>query len=60
MTLAEFHSLEFWLLWASPIFAAGGAFMAVRLELKTLRRDVDRLEGEIKHSHSRIDRLVER
>lgn len=33
---------------ASAVFAAGGAYIAVRLELKYLRRDVD-------HAHKRID-----
>jgi len=33
---------------ASPIFAAGGAWAAVRIELKYLRRDVDL-------AHTRLD-----
>lgn len=36
---------------ASPAFAAGGAYIAVRVNLEWLRRDVDR-------AHERIDETV--
>jgi hypothetical protein len=37
---------------ASPIFAAGGAYAAVRVQLAWLRRDVD-------DAHARIDELTQ-
>lgn len=42
--------LQLLLLLGSPLFAAGGAYAAVRVELKYLRRDVDR-------AHQRIDAI---
>lgn len=36
---------------ASPAFAAGGAYIAVRVNLEWLRRDVDR-------AHARIDDTI--
>jgi len=37
---------------ASPVFAAGGAYAAVRVQLAWLRRDVD-------DAHQRIDELTQ-
>jgi hypothetical protein len=42
--------MEWWVSILSAVFAAGGAWMAVRVELSYLRRDVDRLTR-------RLDRL---
>lgn len=42
--------MEWWVAILSAVFAAGGAWMAVRVELSYLRRDVDRLA-------TRVDRL---
>ncbi len=39
-------------------FAAGGAWVAVRAELKSIRRDVDRHESAIDKLHSRINRVT--
>lgn len=52
----------------SAAFAAGGAYMAVRIELKFHRRDIDRnrdsiirLEdrhrGDVRKLHDKVDRL---
>lgn len=49
----------------SPVFAAGGAYCAVRVHLAWLRRDVDDVRGqlasaiaEVTRAHVRIDGLV--
>lgn len=49
----------------SPVFAAGGAYYAVRVHLAWLRRDVDDVRGQLAgviaetaRAHVRIDGLV--
>jgi hypothetical protein len=41
----------------AAIFAAGGAWAAVHIELRYLRRDVDRLAKSVGRAHARVDEL---
>lgn len=52
-------ALDFLVPVLSAAFAAGGAYMAVRVELRAVRRDVDRHETALADVHSRINRLIE-
>ena len=51
------------LLIATPLlsgaFAFVGAISAVKAELRGLRRDVDRINGETDTLHARINRVIE-
>jgi outer membrane murein-binding lipoprotein Lpp len=57
--------LQFAAVLASPIFAAGGAYYAVKVHLAWLRRDVDDVRAQLAgaiaettRAHLRIDSLV--
>lgn len=41
----------------TAFLAGGGAWLAVRVELRWLRRDVDENRADIKRAHDRIDNL---
>lgn len=57
--------LQFAAVIGSPIFAAGGAYYAVKVHLAWLRRDVDDLRTQLQHAlaecaraHIRIDAIA--
>lgn len=52
------NALELGVAALSAVFAAGGAWAAVRLELRYLRGSVKQLQRETERAHERIDQVV--